>query len=89
MVVDNVIRTCLVMAVKDQRVALDGLGETVGRCLRALYSNNGMVVSRESEWIQHAMNVLVGLFRRYGLAANISKSRTMTFQPGALWVGVS
>ena len=35
------------------------------------------------------MNVLVGLFRRYGLAANVAKSRTITFQPGSLWAGMS
>ena len=34
------------------------------------------------------MNVLVGLFRRYGLAVNVAKSRTITCQPGALRVGV-
>ena len=48
-----------------------------------------MVRSRDSEWIQHAMNVLVGLFKRYGLAANIAKSHTMTCHPGALRVGIS
>ena len=35
------------------------------------------------------MNVLIGLFRRYGLAANIAKSCTMTCHPGALQVGMS
>ena len=34
------------------------------------------------------MNVLVGLFRRYGLAANVAKSHTMTCQTGALRVGM-
>ena len=84
MVVDNVIRTCLDMTVEDQRVAHDRLGETVGRCLGVFYAGNGMVGSRDSDFLQHAMNVLVGLFRRYGLVSNVSKSRTMTCQPGAL-----
>ena len=35
------------------------------------------------------MKVLVGLFRGYGLVANIAKSRKMTYQPGALREGVS
>ena len=35
------------------------------------------------------MNVLVGLFRRYGLAANVAKSCTMTCQPGILRLGIS
>ena len=35
------------------------------------------------------MNILVGLFRSYGLEANVSKSHTITCQPGALRVGMS
>ena len=76
-VVDNTIRTWPTMTVEDQRVAHDGLGETVGRCLVVFYSKNSMVVSRDSDWLQNKMNVLVCLFRRYGQADNISKSHTM------------
>ena len=67
----------------------DGLGDTVGRRLGVFYANNGMVGSSDSDWLQHAMNVLVVLFRRYGLADNVSKSQTMTYQPGALRTGMS
>ena len=88
-VVENVIRTWMTMTVEDQRVAHDGLGETVGRCLRVFYAKYGMVSSRESDWLQHAMNFLVGLFRRYGLAANIAKSHKMTCHPVNLRVGMS
>ena len=77
-VVENVIRTWPEMTVEDHRVDHDGMGETVGRCLGVFYANNGMVGSRESDWMQHTMNVLVGVFRRYGLAANIKKSHKMT-----------
>ena len=35
------------------------------------------------------MNVLVGLFRWYGLTDNFSKSRMMTCKPGALRWGIS
>ena len=76
-VVDNVIRSWLAMKVDDHRVAHDGLGETVGRYLGVFYDEDGMVGSRDSDWLQNVMNVLVGLFRRYGMAANIAKSRTM------------
>ena len=34
------------------------------------------------------MNILVGLFRRYGLEANVDKSLTMTCHPSALWAGM-
>ena len=89
MVADNAIRNCLAMTVEEQRVAHDGLRETVGRCLGVFYANNGMVESCDPEWLHHAMNVLVVLFRRYGLAANVAKSHTMTCQPGALRTGIS
>ena len=87
-VVDNVIITWLAMTVEDQRVAHDGLEETVGRCLGFLYADDGMVGSGDSDWLQHAMKVLIGLFRRYGLAANVAKSCTMTCQPGVLRAGM-
>ena len=70
--------------VEDQRMAHDGLGETVRRFLGVFYANYGMVGSRKSYWLQHAMNILVGIFRRYGLAANVAKSCTMIFHPREL-----
>ena len=88
-VVENFIRTWLTMTVKDQRVAHDGLVESVGRCLGVFYSNDNMVGSRYPKWLQHSMNILVSLFQRHGLAANIAKSRTMTCQPDALRLEVS
>ena len=87
--VDNVIRTWLVMTVEYQRVAHHGLGDTLGGCLGVFYSKDCMVGSSNSDWLQHEMNVLVGLFIRYGLAANVAKSSTMTCHPGALYVGMS
>ena len=35
------------------------------------------------------MNVMVGLFRHYGLTDNVAKSHSMAFQPGALPSGMS
>ena len=87
-VADNVIRTWLDMTVDEHRVDNEGQVETVGRFLGVFYSNNVMVGSRNLDWIQHAMNVLVGLFRRYGLTANVANSCTMTCQPGALTAGM-
>ena len=84
LVVDNVIRTWLNRTVEDQRVSHDGLGYTLGRCLGFFNATNRIVGSRNSDWLQHAMNILVVLFIRYGLVANIAESRTMTCQPSAL-----
>ena len=88
MVVDNFIKTWLDMTVEDQRVAQNGLLETVGRCLGVFYDENVMVGSCNPDWLQHATNILVGLFRSYDLVANIFKSRTITCQPNALWTGM-
>ena len=35
------------------------------------------------------MNFLIGLLRRYGLAANVAKSLTIKYQPGSLRLGIS
>ena len=59
---DNVLRKCLDMTVEDQRVAHDGLREAVGRCLGIFYTNDGMVGSRDPNWLQHLMNVMVSIF---------------------------
>ena len=76
------------MSVENQRVAHDRLGETAGRCLGVFYAYDDMVGSRDADWLQHSMNVLVGLLLHYGFTANVAKSRTMTCEPSALWLGV-
>ena len=45
MVVDNVIITWMDMTLEVQRVAHDGLVETLRRCLGVFYTNDGMVGS--------------------------------------------
>ena len=87
-VVDNVIRTFLEMTVEYQRVDHDGLGDTAGRCQGFFYSDDGMVGSRDLDFLQLLMNFLVGLFQSYCLAAYVSKSRTMVCQPGILRSGM-
>ena len=77
------------MTVEDQRVAHNGMVEASGLCLGVFYANDGMVGSRDVEWIQHLMNVLVGLLRQYGLVSNIAKSRMMMCQPDSLRLGMS
>ena len=47
-----------------------------------------MVGSRDPDWLQQLMHVPVELFRRYGLAANFTKSCTMTYQPDTLRLGM-
>ena len=89
LLVGNVIITWISMKVEERRVSHERLGEKFGRCLGVFYVKDGMVGSCDLDWLQHAVNVLVGLFRRYGLASNVAKSCTMKCQPGTLRVGVS
>ena len=50
-VVDNIIITWLAMTVEYQRMTQDGLGETVGRCVCIFYADDGMIGSRDSDWL--------------------------------------
>ena len=61
-VVDNAILTWLAMTVEYQRVYQYGLVETFGQCLGVFYNDDNMVRSRDPDWLQHSMNVLVSLF---------------------------
>ena len=77
------------MTVEDQRMAHNGTVESSMRFLGVFYDNNGMVGSIDSYWLQHSMNVLIRLFQRYGFAANVAKSCTMTCQLGTFRLGMS
>ena len=72
------------MTVEDQLAAQEGLGLAVGRCLGLLYTDDGMVESRDTEWLQGALNVLIGLLLWYRMVSNAAKSKAMTFQTGTL-----
>ena len=77
------------MTVKEQRVDHGRLVYTARWCLGVFYANDSMVGSQDADWLQHLMNVLVGLFRRHGFTANVDKSCTTMLQPGALRLGMS
>ena len=77
------------MIVYDELVAHDGLGLAVGRCTGMIYAGDSLVGSRDPEGLQGALNVLIGLFRKYGLVANIAKSKDMMCQPGDIQYGMS
>ena len=48
------------------------------------YAYDGLLGYQDLEWLQGALNVLISLFRRYGLLANFEKSNATTCQTGAL-----
>ena len=58
----------------------EGLGMAVGRCIGAFYADNEMIGSRDPEWLQGYINVLIKLLRRVGIMANVAKSDTINFQ---------
>ena len=53
------------------------------------YADDVIMGSQDPEWIQGAIDVLIGLFYRVGLMANVAKYNTMTFQLGAIHTGMS
>ena len=89
MIVDNAVRNWVSLTVEDKLVSHEGLVLAVGRCLGLFYIENGMVVLWYQEWIQRTLNMLIGLFLRYGLMANVAESKSMTCQPGEIWSGMS
>ena len=53
------------------------------------YADDGIILSRGPEWVQGVINVLIRLFRRFGLISNVEKSKTKTCQPGVICTGMS
>ena len=81
---DNMVRNWLSMTVYDTLVAHDRLVRSLGCYMGMFYANDGLVGSWEPEGLQGAINVLICFFWWCGLVANISKSKSMTCQPGVI-----
>ena len=78
LIVDNVVRNWLSLVVEDQLVSQEVLVLVVGRCLGLFFVYNGVVGLWYPTWLQGALNVLIGIFHRYGLVANVAKYKSMT-----------
>ena len=78
----------LYMVVEDELFDHGGLGLAVVRCMGMFYMYDGLVGLRDPEWLQGALNVIIGLFQKYGLVANVAKSKAMICQPGEIWFGM-
>ena len=61
---------------------ITGLGQTVVKKFTIFYADNGLVVAGDHEWLQHAIDVLSGLFEQVGLWMNIKKTKCMSCMPG-------
>ena len=84
LIVDNLVCNWLALMLDDQLVAYDGLVLALGRCIGIFYANGCMLVLRGPEWLQVPLNVIIGLFRRYRLVANVTNSKAMTCHLDAL-----
>ena len=51
--------------------------------------NDGLIGLRDTEWLQGDINIILGLFLRIGLMANVFKFKTKTCQPGEICLGMS
>ena len=65
------------------------MGLAVGWCLGLFYANNSMVRSWDPKWLQGFLNMLIGIFQRYVLVTNVSKSKAVTFHPGEIQSSMS
>ena len=69
LMVDAVIREWLRQVLGD-RVTADGIGTQIRLLLAAFYANDGLVQSRDPEFLEFSFDILVGLFERVGLRTN-------------------
>ena len=78
--VDSVVRHWILPTVEDLEVIQDRLVHVVGWSLGVFYVNEGLLGLWDPEWMQGALNVLIGMLHWIGLVVNIDKSKTMTCQ---------
>ena len=84
-IIDKVVRHWLTLVVNDDGMATsNGFGMMVNERLAMFCADDGLTASRDPVWLQNASDVLVHLFRRMGLVANVSKTKMMTCYPGSI-----
>ena len=78
-VLESVIRHWMSLTIENPDAIHNIIGETVGHKLGVFYTDDDMISSRNPEWIQGAIKLLIGFFRRISLEKNIEKSKTMLY----------
>ena len=63
----------------------DGLVHTVCRILGVFYADDDLLGSRDPEWIQRSLIVLIGLFLWILLMKNVAMVKTIKCRPGSIW----
>ena len=61
------------MKLEDDVVIHNGLGYLVGQRLGVFYADYSLLGLRYPEWIQGYLKLLIGLFHKIGLMANLAK----------------
>ena len=79
---DIVVCNWLLLSVEYEYTTHNGLQIVVGRLMGLFYADDEMIGLRDLEWLQNSINVLIVIFRRVSVVANIIKSNTTTCQPG-------
>ena len=69
--VDIVFHHWMSLTVEDESATHEGLRIAVGWCMGVFYEYYGTIGSRDPEWLQEAINVLIGLFIRVRLMDNV------------------
>ena len=88
LMIDAVIREWL-RQVLGNRVAVDGIRTHIRLLLAAFYADNGLVQSRDLEFLQFSFDILVGFFERVELLTKTKKTEAMTCIPGRIRTALS
>ena len=70
---DAVVRYWIAEVLSDD-AAMDGLDAAVQSQLALFYADDGMIGSRDGQWLQQSLDLLVELFGRLGLRTNTDKT---------------
>ncbi len=62
------------------------LSEIMAMFFAIFYVDDACLASRDAGFLQHALDILVDLFKRVGLQTNTSKTQTMICMPGRIWM---
>ncbi len=63
-----------------------GLAECIAGLFAVFYIDDGYIASRDAEFLQEALDILVKTFKRVGLAMNTKKIQAMVCTPGRIRV---
>ena len=64
MAVEIVVRHWMPLTAEEESAAHEGLGMVVGWYMGVFYTDDGIIRSRDTEWLQGDIKVIIKLFRR-------------------------